>query len=344
MTMAQETTLAICGDIMVHDAQIDAARQPDGYDFSECFEHVAPIFRSADCAFCNLETTLSGNERGYRGYPLFNTPEHLARNLADAGFSVITTANNHSPDYHEPGIISTLDFLDAAGLRHTGTARSAEERNRPLVLDINGIRTGFLAYTYGTNDIPIPPDKPYLLNFLNKEDIEADVRSMRAADADIIICCPHFGAEYVDAPDDGQIAFVRWLWDHGVDIVIGNHSHIVQPAVWDRARNRYAVFSLGNFLSNQRDEWKDCGMIAKISVGKDILTGKTVITGIEYQPTYVHRWEENGNFRYRILPLENDRPHACGYDLPAELLGRRSGLLRRLSGPKIERLLLDGNV
>jgi len=342
MMMARTATLATCGDIMVHDAQIDAARRNDGFDFSECFEHVAPMFNSADCAFCNLETTLSGSKRGYRGYPLFNTPEHLARNLADAGFSVITTANNHSPDYHEPGIISTLDFLDAAGLRHTGTARSAEERTRPLVLDVNGIRTGFMAYTYGTNDIPIPSDKSYLLNFLKKEDIEADVRSMRAADADIIICCPHFGAEYVKAPDEGQIALVRWLWDLGVQIVIGNHSHIVQPAVWDRTHNRYAVFSLGNFLSNQREDWKDCGMIAKISVQKDGSSGRTMIAGIEYLPTYVHRWEENGKFRYRILPLESDRPHAGDHALPAEMQGRRSGLLQRLSDPKIERLLLGG--
>ena len=327
-------TIATCGDIMIHGPQIEAAASDNNeYDFFPQFSCVAPLFKAADLSFCNLETTLSGKDKGYKGYPLFNSPEQLARNLKLTGFSLVTTANNHSPDYNEHGIVSTLDFLDKEGLLHTGTARSALERNRPCILNVQGIRIGFCAYTYGTNNIPIPDDKQYLLNFLRLEDIKADVAALRAYNADVIICCPHFGAEYAVKPDAAQQMLIRELWNMGVSIVMGNHSHIIQPAEWDRSRNRLAVYSLGNFVSNQRDPWTDTGAVLTLQLRKKSETSPVEITSVDLTPTYVHRWADGNKFNYRILPLLSNEPESCGYTLPEEIRGRREEVLQRFWEP-----------
>jgi poly-gamma-glutamate capsule biosynthesis protein CapA/YwtB (metallophosphatase superfamily) len=328
-------TLATCGDIMVHGPQIEAAAAASGvdYDFFPQFLYVAPLFKAANLAFCNLETTFSGKDAGYKGYPNFNSPEQLARDLVRTGFSLVTTANNHSPDYHEHGIVSTLDFLDKAGLRHTGTARCAEERNQPCIMNIDGMRIGFCAYTYGTNNIPIPEDKKYLLNFLRLEEMTTDIAALRACEVDVVICCPHFGAEYTTKPDATQQELVHKLWESGVDIVIGNHSHIIQPAEWDRANNKFAVYSLGNFISNQKDPWTDTGAVLNIQLRKANKDAPVEITDISIIPTYVYKWSENNRYDYRILPLTSDEPVSCGFVLPDELRGRRSEVLQRLWEP-----------
>ena len=166
-------TLAVCGDIMSHMPVTNDAwdEGQGGYDYSPIFAQAAPYLQAADYAVANLETTLS--ETGpYSGYPAFKSPAALAGDLAEAGFDLLLTANNHCLDRGWDGLVSTLDALDGAGLAHVGTCRSAEERaeNTIHVADVGGISVAFLGYTYGTNGIPVPQGRDYAVSLFNTED------------------------------------------------------------------------------------------------------------------------------------------------------------------------------
>lgn len=320
--------LMAVGDIIVHQDQITAAYETDTctYSFRSCFEQVSRLFAEADLVIGNLETTFSGAERGYTGYPRFNAPEVLASELKQVGFDVITTANNHSADYYEPGIVSTLEHLDAAGLLHTGTARSEQERNRPLIVACNQIAIAITAYTYGTNDIPVAEE--YMLNFIDYDKVADDVDRARQAGADTVLTMLHFGSEYLFYPDAEQIEVVKRMHSLGVDIVLGSHSHIVQPGVLSADHSRYAIFSMGNFISNQRGEERDIGVIVDLMLEKDS-SGRVAID-VRYHPTYVHKWTEQERMKYLIYLLKED-DGIDGLNLPY-LAGKYSQTMRRLYG------------
>lgn len=194
-------TLVFAGDVMVHDSQIEAAYRPEdgSYSFYSCFEPLKEITARADLAVINLETVLAGEELGYTGYPAFNTPESLARALKEAGFDLVCTANNHSLDRGETGVLKTLEHLEAAGLKSFGTYSSREAREKPLLVETKGIKIAFLAYTYDTNGIPLPENKEYLVNMLDPELIIADIHRVRRR-ADLVVLYIHWGLEYHREP------------------------------------------------------------------------------------------------------------------------------------------------
>ena len=164
-------TMSVIGDIMCHDSQYKDAyvSASDSYDFSYVFTDIQKYIQVADVAVGNLETTFAGKDRGYSNYPNFNTPEQLAYNLKTLGIDVLSTANNHSLDKGYKGIVSTLDFLDDAGISHTGTYRTAEEQNQITIQNVKGISIAFLSFTYGTNGIPVPSGKDYCVNLIDKD-------------------------------------------------------------------------------------------------------------------------------------------------------------------------------
>ncbi len=304
------------GDIMMHGPQITAGKQPDGsYDFKHFFEEVKPYLEEADITLGNLETTINTDARGYGGYPLFRSPEALLEALVYAGFNVITTANNHSFDGREFGVVHTLDKLDEYGLRHTGTARSQEERDRILLLEENDIKIAVLAYTYGTNGMEVTISKenlPFMVNYIDFDHIERDITRAREAGAEIIIACMHWGDEYIRLPNSTQRQAVVFLASLGVDIILGSHPHVLQPmerriAVLDGGGEKeiFVIYSMGNFISNQRDRYKDSGVIVDIEVVKDYDTGTLTLGDIGYVPTWVHRFTRGGRSDYQVLPVLN---------------------------------------
>ena len=143
---------------MMHSPQVaDGLNNSTGkYDFSHWFEPIKKYLDTDGLTIGNLETPIAGPQGGYTGYPLFNAPDIFAKNLKDVGFDVLTTANNHSIDQKVSGINATLDVLDSTDIKHTGTARSQEERDEILIVEKNNIKIAVLAYTYGTNGNPIP--------------------------------------------------------------------------------------------------------------------------------------------------------------------------------------------
>ena len=194
--------MSAVGDIMCHLTNVKNAYNSTSkdYDFSNVFENIKEYTLNADITVGNLETTFAGSTRGYTGYPTFNTPEVLGKNLKDIGFDVLCTANNHSIDKGYSGIESTLNFLDQYKLDHYGTARSEEEQDKILVKDVNGIKIAFLAYTYGTNGITIPAGKEYSVNLIDKDLIKEHISLAKEQNVDVICVSMHWGTEYKLTP------------------------------------------------------------------------------------------------------------------------------------------------
>ncbi len=301
--------LAAVGDIMIHSPQIAGAylESEDRYDFQENFSYITSYLKKADFVVGNLETTLAGKEYGgYSGYPLFNSPPELAGVLKKSGFDLLITANNHSLDRGTAGIINTIHNLEEAGLNFVGTARSLEERKGGYFLTRNGIKIAFFAYTYGTNGLPIPPGQDYAVSLMNEQCMREDIFRARNADgADIVVFYMHWGNEYQQIPSDQQRELARKLIDLGVNVIIGSHPHVVQPAeIIETEKGAGLVFySLGNFISNQRDHYCDTGVIAYIKIQLDPEPDTIRITLLEIEPTWVHKYREEGRWRYRILPV-----------------------------------------
>lgn len=312
-----KTTLKLSsvGDIMVHKPQVESALQNDGsFDFKPVFQYIKPYIELADIALGNLETTISTSERGYFGYPRFRSPKEVIEALKYTGFDVITTSNNHILDGFKFGLEHTLDTLDEYGLKHTGAARTPKERDELLIIDKNGIKIAILAYTYGTNGMEAAIDEEslqYMVVYLHEtEAIINDIKSARRQGAEIVIACLHWGHEYHREQNSHQEEFAKMLIGAGADIIFGSHPHVLQPIVkktvtveGSEQREGLIVYSMGNFISNQRKRFRDSGIIVNVTIIKDYDLKKVYIGEVTYVPTWVYRHSADGKLHYKILPV-----------------------------------------
>lgn len=243
--------LVFAGDLMQHTPQLTAARTPEGdFDFNASFDWVRERFRAADAAIVNLETTLS--ESGpYTGYPCFRSPAALAEALDSLGVDITVLANNHCCDGGSKGIRTTIRELDRHGIEHTGVfLDSSDFRARhPLRFEAGGIRFALLNYTYGTNGLPVPSGLS--VNPIDTVRIAADLAAVEHDGVDCVIACMHWGNEYERRPNKVQRQLAGFLRRHGVDLIVGSHPHVVQP--YEQDSNGIVLYSLGNFVSNQRN-------------------------------------------------------------------------------------------
>lgn len=310
----EDETLVISavGDIMVHDTQIKAAYRPSSgdYDFSPFFTHITPLLFASDLTIGNLETTFAGKAAGYSGYPRFNCPEELAFDLKKVGFEVLLTANNHCLDKGQLGLINTLDTLDAAGILHTGTFHSQEERDNILIVEKKGIKIAVLSYTYGTNGLKPAKDKPFSVNYLSTEQICTDIKKAKSEkSAQLIIVCLHFGAEYKPHPSAEQHQLVQLLFDEGADAVLGYHPHVLQPAYIftpedDQGSIKFAIYSLGNFISDQKGLERVSSIILSLHYGINSDTGEPYFKKASYIPIRTRRYRQDGRAKFEVLPIE----------------------------------------
>lgn len=306
---ADTLQLVFAGDIMTHGPQIKAADQGRGnYDFTPSFELVRPMIERADLALANLETTFGGTP--YRGYPMFSSPSSLGSALKEAGFDVLTTANNHSCDRGRYGVVNTIDVLDSLGMRTTGSYRTKAERSQrtPLIIDVRGVKIAILAYTYGTNGLPIP--QPALVDTINLEQISDDLRRADSLGADYKIVQIHWGNEYEKHPNKRQRDLAAVLARQGVGAVIGSHPHVVQDSEWieeEGAKMKtFVIYSLGNFISNQTSPAATRGgMLLSLELIRERSTGRWT-TRPSYQYVFVQKRTSSGNPIYRLHPVSLD--------------------------------------
>jgi poly-gamma-glutamate capsule biosynthesis protein CapA/YwtB (metallophosphatase superfamily) len=297
------------GDVMQHGGQIQGAynAKKDTYDYRDCFQFVKPVISAADIAVANLEVTHAG--KPYKGYPQFSAPPELSEALVDAGFDIIVTANNHACDGGGKGVTKTLDELDKLGVKHTGTFRSKAERdkNYPLMVEKNGLKIAVLNYTYGTNGLSVAA--PLIINYIDSTVMKADFKKAKALGADLIVCTMHWGTEYQSLPNDYQQRWEAFCYRQGADMVIGGHPHVLQPVALKKVagKERLTAWSLGNFVSNQRDRYKDGGMMLTATVSKSS-------EGIRFEEvnhyfTWVYPRQEAVVKPFYILPEFNYNAH-----------------------------------
>lgn len=292
-------SLVFVGDIMGHTKQIQSAYNDSTktYDYLPCFQYIKSIISSADIAFANLEVTLAG--KPYNGYPQFSSPDALLFAIKDAGFDVLLNANNHACDRGKNGIVRTIYMMDSLRLFHAGMyVDSAQcDTTYPLIVEKNNIKLAILNYTYGTNGIPAP--NPTIINRIDTIFIKKDIQKAKSYNPDKMIAIMHWGIEYKNVENTTQKKLFRFLQQQGVDIVIGSHPHVIQPMAWDKDSDNFVVYSMGNFISNQRDHPKDGGVIVKIQLRKTKNT--TCIADAAYQFSWVY-CNIDGKKQFHILP------------------------------------------
>ena len=264
----QTTTVRLMfgGDFMQHKPQVDAALMEDGtYNYYSSIEHIAPLFRDADVAVVNLETTISTTGH-YTGYPCFSSPIAVVDALVDMGVDISLLANNHCCDRMSRGIESTITQLNKRGIAHTGAFLDSADyaANNILRFEIEDIRFALINYTYGTNGIPVPTGR--VVNIIDSTAIKETLRTIPRDSVDCVIACLHWGNEYERHPNSTQRALAAMLRREGVDIIIGGHPHVVQPYMADSTH--VVFYSLGNFVSNQQRRYTDGGLVAEIEVTK----------------------------------------------------------------------------
>lgn len=302
-------SISVVGDLMCHSPEYQFAKvDNDSFDFRPFFKAVKPILSKSDFTFGNLETVTAGKENGgYSGYPNFNTPSSFICTLADAGFDLLITSNNHSLDRGEIGVIRTIEQINKFKLSQTGTFLSLSDRDSIRIFNINNIRFAIISYSYGTNGNPIPKGKDYLINLINYNLIKNDIKKAKGQGCELVIVNFHFGEEYFREPVSYQKEVVESTITFGADIIIGGHPHVIQPVNFFRTKNSlmdtgFVAYSMGNFISNQRKRFTDAGMILTLEITKNLKSGLIKISSIKFIPTWVYKGKINGKPQFLVVP------------------------------------------
>ena len=338
-SVTARATVASQGDLLMH-ATIFAKKWDGGcymddgtYNFDSLFRYISPYVSAADYAAANLETTLGGPDFPYQGNPSFNCPDALLDSLADAGYDMLLTANNHCYDTLMAGLNRTVQQVRGKGLTAIGT-RLSEQEPRYAVVDVNGIKLGMTSYTYTmvmdgskprlNNNSPV--ENPALVNYFSTDnlsgfysEISSVYADMKAQGADATIVYIHWGTEYEITENDTQRAMAQKLCDMGVDVIIGGHPHVVQPmdlltSTTAPEHKTICIYSLGNAVSNQRiEEMKlktghtEDGLVFSVTFEK-YSDGTAAVTGVDVLPTWVNKFvNARWKYEYNILPLDQSQ-------------------------------------
>lgn len=297
-------TLLFIGDIMGHDAQIKAAysAKDKAYEYDSVFAPVKHIIERADISIANLEVTLAG--KPYKGYPAFSSPDELLFACKRAGMDVLMTSNNHTCDRGKRGIVRTITMLDSLNLKHTGSFinKEAREKDNLLIIEKNNIKLGFLNYTYGTNGIKIP--MPCMVNLIDTLQMRNDIQGSKTMSLDKLIVMIHWGLEYSSHPSKEQVSIANFLFKQGVDIIIGSHPHVLQRMEFHEKdlKQKLVVYSLGNFVSNQRTRKRDGGAMVEIKLSKE--NGVCSISDKSYHLTWVNKPIKDNKRQFEIIPCK----------------------------------------
>jgi poly-gamma-glutamate synthesis protein (capsule biosynthesis protein) len=317
-TIKNKISILFMGDIMGHNEQILSAenRETHAFNYDSVFQYIKPVISEADIAIANFEVTLAGPP--YTGYPRFSSPAALAAACKNAGIDYLVTANNHSADRGLTGITGTISRLDSIGIPHTGTFLNKASRDSlsPLMIQKNGISFALLNYTYGTNGIKVP--EPAIVDSLDKQVITNDINKAKEKKADFIILFLHWGTEYDTIPSKQQTDLARYFDSTGVDMIIGSHPHVLQKMEYVRdstsGKEKVRVYSLGNFLSNQRKPKTDGGSMVRIELEWN--GEKYAVSSTGYYLTWVYTPVVKNRKKFFILPCSEFERKAEFFDNP----------------------------
>lgn len=303
-------TITALGDVLCHNTQYWDAydKSTDTYDFSYVFENVKEYTSAGDITIANLETSFA--DAPYSNYPTFNSPASLATALKNIGVDIITTAGNHCLDKGFKGLSETIDVLDENGIEHLGTYKTEEDQQKLFVKDINGAKVAFINYTYGTNGIPVPTDKEFCVNLIDKDTIKKEIEKAKNENVDVIIACMHWGEEYHTTQTKGQEDLADFLFENGVDIIIGNHPHVIEPFETREVempdgttKQCFVAYALGNFTADQNYVNTRDSIILNLKVTKKA-DGTVSIDNVDYIPLYIYKNPSLSLKKFVIIDLK----------------------------------------
>ncbi|MCH5210926.1 MAG: CapA family protein [Oscillospiraceae bacterium] len=331
-------SLFVLGDNLLHMTVMNSCQQADGsYDFSHFYENLQPAISNVDIAVIGQETVFGGAELGYSGYPAFNSPSDTGVNMVNEGFDVVLHASNHVLDMGAAGAENTIAFWDNyPDITTLGINRNQEEKDTVKIIDVRGAKLAMLNYTYGTNGIEPPEGKEYLVNYIDYDKIQSDV-AYAEANADFTIAFMHWGTEYSITPDESQTDLAHYMCDWGVDLIVGSHPHVIEPVEWIESENgnrMLVYYSLGNFVSGQREARNLLGGIADITL---VNNGSSVsIDDYVFRPIITHY--NSGLTYFAVYPMEQYTDElasvhgVANYDGPVSLARWRGMLDETFAG------------
>lgn len=299
------------GDMIFHQPIVKNYRTGESYDFTPIFANISEDINWADLAIANFEGSVNSN-RKLSGFPMFNFPKESIYSLKNAGFDILSTANNHSLDTGLEGVAETISHIKESGMKSFGTL--VEDGEKGIVVEKNGIKIGLISFTDTLNGMDsLMRNKEYSVNTFS-QDLAGDIKNLKDK-SDIVIVYPHWGNEYQHHPSERQIFLKEKLHEYGADIILGSHPHVLQRYEVEEINNKklFTIYSMGNALSNQRVEnlkksGVDTGALVKLEFEKDNISGVTNLKSFEVQPTYVNSYRANGRLNYNVVKLQDIRP------------------------------------
>ncbi len=309
--------LIATGDGLIHSPLYNAAynSSTNTYDFSSMLTYTKEKLKGYDIKYYNQETIFD-DTISYSSYPTFNTPSSFGKNMIDAGFNLVSLATNHSLDKGKDSAIRSAKWWESQNnILATGMSSSIEERNNFKIMNANGITYTMLSYTYGTNGLgtsTISSD-PYVVNIFNEEVVKKDIEAVRDK-VDVLIVAMHWGNEYEQGATETQKKQAQFLADNGVDIILGTHSHCIEP--WEWIDDTVVFYSFGNFISNQMGAEQamvrkvgTVGMFATLDITKTVDTEKNTTTikidniGADLNYSYRYYNKDKGKNDYLVIPF-----------------------------------------
>lgn len=321
-----KTSMIMAGDNLIHSSVYKDAYSNGIYDFTKMYELLKPIVKNYDIAYYNQETILGGTELGLSDYPTFNSPQEVGDAMIDVGFNLVSLATNHTMDKGERAVISSHEYWNSKeNILAVGSYTSFDEKNNIKIAEVNNITYTMLNYTYGTNGMPIPLGKEYLVNvwptdlYINdinrdtlyqeyKKQVKQDIESVRDK-VDVLIVAMHWGVEYTHEPTAYEKDMAEYLSSLDVDIIIGTHPHVIQPIEW--IDDTLVIYSLGNLISAQyqNDNYnKMVGLMTSLDITKTVKNAEVYITIDNVDNELIYTYYNTKTWRdFKVIPFSSPR-------------------------------------
>ena len=300
-------SLVMVGDALLHSSLYKDGYKNGKYDFSSQLEYIKPIIQNYDLAFYNQESILGGTELGLSDYPTFNSPQEFGDSMIDAGFNLVSLANNHTLDRGEKAVLNSCNYWKNKDVLTAGSYSSKEEAEEIKIKEKNGIKYTLLAYTYGTNGIKVKEGKEYLVNLYSDKKTKDDIEKVRDK-VDLLMVSMHWGTEYKTEPTETQKKQAEYLSSLGVDIIIGTHPHIIEPITY--INDTLVIYSLGNFISAQSTN-NDYNTMVELMTSVDIIKeekdGQTTIKLDNLNNELLYNYYQKGSkwTNFKVIPFSS---------------------------------------
>ena len=317
----RSATIRSLGEIAIETDLLNSAfdAETSTFDFSPMFSEISAAIGNADYTVADVEGTLGDKSAMSGNGATMRTPSALLTALKDCGVDMLTLANDHILDGSVEELNATMANVTAAGMDYIGTATSQEERNTPVIKEINGIKVGFLAYTESVNgnDSNLSAEqRQYAVSMITNSNALEDVNRLRSAGADVIVAYVSWGEMLHRSITQSEQAIAMAIAQCGVDVIVGYNPHTIQPIGWldatladGTAHRTLVICATGNMLSNQRAQYFDCGVIFQFTI-QEQSDGSFAIESPAYLPTYVWRTidterstEAETVYQYRVMPI-----------------------------------------